>query len=144
MKRARPTWIVKAESSAAGKLCLTFFNCRRCAAAPSQLFSLHSILVDKQGCQSFLDAIYQNGRKYTKLPLKYRMAIKYTKWHLYVPNGHINSNHFHVKALQNLPKLCFLVWKYTIWQPCRQDGNLSWSRSYDFWIYNHDAGVVVC
>jgi hypothetical protein len=25
---------------------------------------------------------------------------------------------FHYKALQNLPKLGFLVWKQTIWQPC--------------------------
>jgi hypothetical protein len=28
------------------------------------------------------------------------------------------TNIFHFKALQNLPKLGFLVWKYTIWQPC--------------------------
>jgi hypothetical protein len=33
-----------------------------------------------QGCQIFLDKIYQNGRKYTKLPLNYQMSIKYTKW----------------------------------------------------------------
>jgi hypothetical protein len=26
-------------------------------------------------------------------------------------------NIFHSKSLQNLPKLVFLVWKYTIWQP---------------------------
>jgi hypothetical protein len=26
---------------------------------------------------------------------------------------------FHSKTLQNLPKLGFLVWKQTIWQPCR-------------------------
>jgi hypothetical protein len=32
------------------------------------------------------------------------MAIEYT-------------NLFHCKALQNLPKLGFLVWKYPIWQP---------------------------
>jgi hypothetical protein len=25
---------------------------------------------------------------------------------------------FHYKALKNLPKLVFLVCKYTIWQPC--------------------------
>jgi hypothetical protein len=35
----------------------------------------------------------------------YEMAIKYV-------------NIFHWKALQNLPKLGFWVWKYTIWQPC--------------------------
>jgi hypothetical protein len=33
-----------------------------------------------------------------------RMAIEYNKL-------------FHSKALQNLPKLGFLVWQYTIWQP---------------------------
>jgi hypothetical protein len=33
------------------------------------------------------------------------MAVKYTKI-------------FYPQAFQNLPKLTFLVWKYTIWQPC--------------------------
>jgi hypothetical protein len=33
-----------------------------------------------QGCQIFLDTIYQNGEKYTKLPQHYQMAIKYYKW----------------------------------------------------------------
>jgi hypothetical protein len=33
----------------------------------------------EQGCQIFLDTIYQNGEKYTKLPLNYQMAIKYTR-----------------------------------------------------------------
>jgi hypothetical protein len=27
------------------------------------------------------------------------------------------NNDFHSKALQNIPKLGFLVWKCTIWQP---------------------------
>jgi hypothetical protein len=27
------------------------------------------------------------------------------------------TNIFHSKALQNLPKVGFLVWKHTIWQP---------------------------
>jgi hypothetical protein len=35
------------------------------------------------------------------------MVIKYT-------------NIFHCKTFQNLPKLGFLVWKCTIWQPCFQ------------------------
>jgi hypothetical protein len=46
------------------------------------------------------------------------MAIKYT-----------NSVDF--KALQNLPKLGFLVWKYTIWQPWTWDaknGEKSFSK----------------
>jgi hypothetical protein len=29
-----------------------------------------------------------------------------------------NTNIFHCKTLHNLPKLEFLAWKYTIWQPC--------------------------
>jgi hypothetical protein len=32
-----------------------------------------------QCCQIFLDTIYQNEVKYTKLPQHYQMAIKYTK-----------------------------------------------------------------
>jgi hypothetical protein len=28
------------------------------------------------------------------------------------------TNLSHCKALQNLPKFGFFVWKYTIWQPC--------------------------
>jgi hypothetical protein len=32
----------------------------------------------EQGCQIFLYLIYQNVEKYTKLPLNYQMAIKYT------------------------------------------------------------------
>jgi hypothetical protein len=40
------------------------------------------------------------------------MSIKYTKWP-YVKYTSI----FHSKNLQNLPKLGYLVWKLTIWQP---------------------------
>jgi hypothetical protein len=47
------------------------------------------------------------------------------KWPKNVPNGRSiiqmakeYTNLFHSKALQNLPKLEFLVWKQTIWQPC--------------------------
>jgi hypothetical protein len=36
----------------------------------------------------------------------FQMVIKY-------------NNSFHSKALQILPKLGFLVWKQTIWQPCQ-------------------------
>jgi hypothetical protein len=36
----------------------------------------------------------------------YQMAIKYI-------------NIFHCNSLQNIPKVVFLVWKYTIWQPIR-------------------------
>jgi hypothetical protein len=41
----------------------------------------------RKGCQIFLDTIYQNGRKCTKLPLNYQittkyyqMAITHSKW----------------------------------------------------------------
>jgi hypothetical protein len=34
---------------------------------------------------------------------------------------------FHSKALQNIPKLVFLVWKYTIWQLWLQ--SVRWSQS---------------
>jgi hypothetical protein len=43
--------------------------------------------------------IYQIVLKYM-----YQVALKYT-------------NIFHSKAFQNIPKLVFLYWKYTIWQP---------------------------
>jgi hypothetical protein len=33
------------------------------------------------------------------------------------------TNVFHSKALKNLPKFGFLVWKNTIWQPCCQAEN---------------------
>jgi hypothetical protein len=34
----------------------------------------------EQGCQIFLDTMYQNGGKYTKLLLTYQTAITYAKW----------------------------------------------------------------
>jgi hypothetical protein len=75
-----------------------------------------------QGCQIFLGTWYQNQKKWTK-------------WTQNGPNGHKISqmspnvckifqmaikyiNIFQSKALQNLPKLAFLIWKETIWQPC--------------------------
>jgi hypothetical protein len=42
------------------------------------------------------------------------MVIKYT-------------NIFHCKTLQNLPRLGFLVWKQTIWQPWWSDQNVTLS-----------------
>jgi hypothetical protein len=65
----------------------------------------------RHGCQIFLDTMYQNGEKHTKLPQNMHttwlqnisncrkiepMTIKYT-------------NVFQFKALQNFPKLRFLV-----------------------------------
>jgi hypothetical protein len=76
-------------------------------------------LVVNQGCQIFIDTIYQNGgniidaHKYNKLPWN-----KVPKWPQSVPNGHRSYlKNFHPNAFKNLPKLGDLVWKRTIWQP---------------------------
>jgi hypothetical protein len=52
------------------------------------------------------------------------MTTKYTKWPYSISNGRKidqmvikYTNIFNCKTLQNLPKLGFLVWKQTIWQP---------------------------
>jgi hypothetical protein len=34
----------------------------------------------EQGCQIFIDIIYQCGEKYTKNIKNYQMALKYSKW----------------------------------------------------------------
>jgi hypothetical protein len=61
----------------------------------------------------------------TKTVKMYQMNTNWTKWSLNIPNAcklfqmalkYIKS--FLSKALQNLPKLEFLVWKQTIWQSC--------------------------
>jgi hypothetical protein len=83
--------------------------------------------------------IIPNGHKL------YQMAINYTKWPQIIPNGHKlyqmatkhtkwpqniqneckilqmdtkYANMFNSQALHNIHKYGFLVWKYTIWQPC--------------------------
>jgi hypothetical protein len=57
--------------------------------------------------------------KYTQI------TTKFTKWPLNKRNDNrIDlmdikfTNIFHCKTLQSWPKLGFLVWNYTIWQPC--------------------------
>jgi hypothetical protein len=75
---------------------------------------------DNQGWQMFLGTIYQNRKKYTKWPCMYviyQMAKN-------TPNGRkIDqmvikfTNIFLCQTLQNVPKLGFLVSKFTIWQP---------------------------
>jgi hypothetical protein len=77
-----------------------------------------------QGCQILLGTWYQN-RKWC------------TKWTQIVPYGHKKSQmvikYFNIiqsKALQNLPKLAFLAWKQTIWQPCHGHGGG------EFWVHN--------
>jgi hypothetical protein len=84
-----------------------------------------------QGCRIFLGTIYQNEETYTKLPQN-------------IPNGHkITSNGrkidqicikytniLHCKTLQILPKLQFLVWKYSIWQPwCERRDDLTFEST---------------
>jgi hypothetical protein len=77
----------------------------------------------KQGCQIFLDTIYQNRKKCTKrtqnVPKEHKMYqknTKCTKWSQNVPKvckifqmaiKYINI--FQSRVLQNLPKLGFLV-----------------------------------
>jgi hypothetical protein len=59
-----------------------------------------------QGCQIFLDTMYKIYQIYTKLrnsPKIYQMAVIYSKWPWNC------TNIFHSKALQNLPKLGYLV-----------------------------------
>jgi hypothetical protein len=75
--------------------------------------------ISHQGCQIFLDTIYQYGGKIyqiaTKLPKghkMFQMVLIYSEWPKNI------TNLFHSNALQNLTKVSFLVWKYTIWQPC--------------------------
>jgi hypothetical protein len=52
------------------------------------------------------------------------MTTEYTKWPYNISNGRKigqmvrkYTKIFHCNTLQNLPKLGFLVWKQTIWQP---------------------------
>jgi hypothetical protein len=40
-----------------------------------------------QGCQIYLDTIYQIREKYTKFPLNYQVSIKCTKWPENISNG---------------------------------------------------------
>jgi hypothetical protein len=56
----------------------------------------------------------------------YQTTTKYTKWPWNISNSSKidqmvikNTKIFHCQTLQNSPKLGFLVWKQTIWQPCR-------------------------
>jgi hypothetical protein len=75
-------------------------------------FCIHSS-VCLQGCQILRGTMYQN---YDNIPHDhkiYQHVIKYTKWLENGPNGHPYNSIFHCKALRNLPKLGFLVWKYT-------------------------------
>jgi hypothetical protein len=71
-----------------------------------------------QGCQIFGGAWYQNRKNVPNQHKMYQMVIKYFPNVLKVCQMAIKYiNIFQSKALQNLPKLGFLVWKQTIRQP---------------------------
>jgi hypothetical protein len=62
-----------------------------------------------------------------KLEKMYQMNTKCIQWARHIPNVHkifqMARKYFTIfqsQALQNLPKLGFLVWKQTIWQPCSE------------------------
>jgi hypothetical protein len=68
----------------------------------------------------------------------YQMNTNCTKWSWGIPNVRTIFhtalkfiNIFQSKALQNLLRLGFLVWKQTIWQPCDVTG-FSWTRINNF------------
>jgi hypothetical protein len=57
-----------------------------------------------------LVTVYQNGENFTKLPQHYLMAMKYIPDVFKIFQMTIKcTNIFNSKALQNLPKLVFLV-----------------------------------
>jgi hypothetical protein len=72
-----------------------------------------------QGCQIFRGTIHQNVENIPKCHKIYQMAGKLT----YIIAIKYTSI-FHCKTLPNLSFLGFLVWKYTIWQPCRNVVNV--------------------
>jgi hypothetical protein len=68
-------------------------------------FSWYNIPKWKNMCIPNVHTISQIATKSTKLPQN-------------PPNGFINTQNFHSKAYKNMPKFWFLLYKYTIWQPC--------------------------
>jgi hypothetical protein len=64
-------------------LCSESFKCNSLVWFGGILFQ-HS----GQVCQIFLDLKFQNGGKYTKLPLNYQMVTDYTKCPKYILNCH--------------------------------------------------------
>jgi hypothetical protein len=88
-----------------------------CPPSPAATWRSH-FLHFQSGLPDFSWCMYQDEEIYTKSPQNIQngrkmdqMAINYT-------------NIFHCNTLQNLPKMGFLVWKYTIWQTCFQSDSL--------------------
>jgi hypothetical protein len=65
----------------------------------------------EQGCQIFLGTWYQNRKKCTKWTQNVPNGHKISQMSVNIPNGHKYINIFQSRALQNLPKLGFWVWK---------------------------------
>jgi hypothetical protein len=65
----------------------------------------------KQGCQIFLDTIYQNGGKHTKLPPNFQIAKNVLNIRNIFQIAKEYTTFFHSKALIciSLPKLEFVV-----------------------------------
>jgi hypothetical protein len=51
-----------------------------------------------------------------------------------------NTNFFHSKALQNVPKL---VWKHTIWQPCTADKDFKCSKLISLLLQFHNRWKIL-
>jgi hypothetical protein len=67
-----------------------------------------------QGCQIFIGATYQNGKNIPNDHKIYQMAIQFNKWPLKYGRKLSQmvlkyTSISHSKALQNIPKLGFLV-----------------------------------
>jgi hypothetical protein len=86
-------------------------------------------VIFKRRKNCILEAGLPNFSRY-KIPKRgkiYQMITKCTKLPQKIPNGRKidqtakkYTNIFNCKTLHNLPKLGFLVWKYTIWQPWQE------------------------
>jgi hypothetical protein len=92
-------------------------------------FFLHFFLVRKLDpavldvgriARFFLRQCTKAGKNvHTKFPQNYQMTVKWSQQNgsNIFQMGITSTNIFHSKALQPLPSLGFLVWKWTIWQP---------------------------
>jgi hypothetical protein len=92
----------------------------------TQSFGLKIYIIWQPGCRLFyleLDTVYQMIIKYV-----YQIAVN-------MPNPHKLCQHF---QFQGSPKLGFLVWKYTIWQPWLA-GRFVKSNCFDKFLSPHSS-----
>jgi hypothetical protein len=59
----------------------------------------------EQGCQIFLGTTFQKGKKYTKLPKIYQIAIKYAKWPERMSNGRKIYQHLPLQDPQKFTRI---------------------------------------